>query len=311
MYKLILAAFLLLLGPLPNTDLKLTLERNIRDRVDLTSETKPETTLVREISAVEYIDGFRERTALSKAAYFVDVRSGQVLLQKQADKKLPMASITKLMTALVVMEELDPSEIVSIPRNDTRADDSTAGFVYGDRLSVYNLLQGLLINSGSDAALTLAKHTSGNEEKFVAVMNERATLLGLENTQFTNPVGWDETGHYSTTHDLSVLTRVALSNPTIKQIVAKKTARVVSENNRTYILTNTNLLLGTRFRGAKTGTTYEAGACLASYYKDEEKEIVGVILDSPGRFAETEDIINWINNNFQFHYEDGQTETIQ
>jgi D-alanyl-D-alanine carboxypeptidase (penicillin-binding protein 5/6) len=131
-------------------------------------------------------------------------------------------------------------------------------------------------------------------------MNEKATILGLENTQFTNPVGWDETGHYSTVHDLAILTKVALTNPTIKEIVAKKTARIVTGNGRTYILTSTNLLLDGHFLGAKTGTTYAAGECLASYYRDDDKEIVGVILNSPNRFSETKDIVDWVNSNFRF-----------
>lgn len=300
MYKLLLAAGLLLLNILPNTDAKLALERNVRDRIDSTAQIVAQENSKLTVNTAEYLNHFEPKVADAQAAYFIDLASGQVLLEKNADVRLPMASTTKLMTALIIIEDYKPNEMVTVPKLSTHEGDAVVGLIPGDRLTVYNLLQGLLIESGSDAAITLAKYNSGTEADFVAKMNEKATILGLSNTQFTNPVGWDENGHYSTAHDLTILTKAALTNPTIREIVAKKTAKIVTGSGRNYILTSTNLLLDGHFLGAKTGTTYAAGECLASYYRDDEKEIVGAILNSPDRFLETADIVDWINNNFDF-----------
>ena len=300
MFKILLATTLLLISFLPNTENKTILEDNIKQQIGRTPRITDEKTYTQPVITTERSESFQPLLTSATAAYFLDIKSGEVLLKKNAEKRLPMASITKLMTALIVMEKLDMNDVLTVPRTSTRLGDSTAGLVYGDRLTTFNLLQGLLINSGSDAALMLAKNISGSEAEFVALMNERATILGLSDTQFTNPVGWDDNGHYSNAHDLAILTSVALRNPTINEIVQKKTAKVVSTAGRTYSLTNTNLLLNDYYLGAKTGTTYDAGQCLASYYKNGDQEIIGVVLNSPDRFSETRQVIEWINNNYIF-----------
>lgn len=303
MSKIILAIFLIFIEILPAGHSKSFLEENIRSRIDGTSGTETVEQSARNYNVVERAGELTDISARAEAAYFVDLGSGQILVDKNSETKLPMASLTKLMTAMIVIEKADMNELVTVPANETRFGDSTMGLYTGDSLTVYNLLQGLLINSGSDAALTLAKHVSGNPNVFVALMNERARTLGLAKTQFTNPVGWDEPGHYSTAHDMASLTTIALRNPSIREIVAKKTTKVVSAKGRNYLLVNTNLLLGNRFLGAKTGTTYGAGECLASYYRDDDTEIVGVVLNSPSRFLETEELINKIKEGFIFDSE--------
>lgn len=304
MFKIFLAAALLLISYLPNTDNKANLENEIKKQIGQTPITTENNNYTQSVTTTEKAENFQPLTASAAAVYFLDIRSGEVLLEKNAEKRLPMASITKLMTALIVAERLEMNEVLTVPLTSTRPGDSTAGLVYGDRLTVYNLLQGLLINSGSDAASALAKNISGSEADFVALMNEKATILGLSDTQFTNPVGWDDNGHYSTVHDLANLTSVALSNPTINEIVKKKTAKVVSTTGRTYYLTNTNLLLNDYYLGAKTGTTYDAGQCFASYYRTVNQEIIGVVLNSPNRFSETKQIIEWIDDNYIFPAKD-------
>jgi D-alanyl-D-alanine carboxypeptidase len=300
MSRIILAFFLILVELLPAGQNKSALENNVRDKIDQNQRAEQQITPKRDFQTVEQVKDFKDIAVQARAAYFIDLHSGQVLVEKDSEERLPMASITKLMTALIVIEKTDLNEIVTVPSNETRFGDSTMGLVRSDRLTVYNLLQGLLINSGSDAVLTMAMYTAGTEANFVSLMNERATMLGLSNTQFTNPVGWDEVGHYSTAHDLAILTTVALKNPTIKEIVAKKSALVVSATGRRYLLTNTNLLLSNKFLGAKTGTTYAAGECLASYYVDRDKELVGVVLDSSARFRETSSLIDLVSQRFIF-----------
>lgn len=298
MSKLFISLLLIIVGLLPGGEHKSSLEEKLRSQIDTVAVEQESTD--EGFDTVEQARNFQEVSAWSEAAYFADLETNQVLIEKNSDTKLPMASITKLMAALIVVERGDLNDVVTVQSRGTRLGDSTMGLANGERLTVYNLLLGALINSGSDAVLALARHTAGSEAEFVALMNERANILGLRNTQFTNPVGWDEPGHYSTAHDLATLTRVALKNPTIKKIVATKSARAVSIGGRAYILTNTNLLLNERYLGAKTGTTYAAGECLASYYSDGEKEVVGVVLKSPNRFLETDYLIGHINSNFIF-----------
>jgi serine-type D-Ala-D-Ala carboxypeptidase (penicillin-binding protein 5/6) len=163
------------------------------------------------------------------------------------------------------------------------------------------LIQGLLIESGADAAETLAVATSGSENHFVALMNEKAKQFGLLDTQFTNSVGRDGNGHYATAKDLAMLGRIALSNKIIANTVSKKTAVVTTEAGKNFYLSNTNLLLSdSSYKGLKTGTTYSAGECLISYYNDGTRRIIGVVITSPDRFGETKDIIEWTKRTFSW-----------
>jgi D-alanyl-D-alanine carboxypeptidase len=159
-------------------------------------------------------------------------------------------------------------------------------------------MHGLLIESGADAALTISNELGG-EQQFVALMNEKAALLGLKDTQFTNSVGYDDEGHYSTAQDLVRLGRIALTSPTIADIVQKPKYTLTDEAGRKYSLVNTNKLLSDkRIKGIKTGTTFEAGECLVTLYDDGEKKILGVVLNSPDRFSETSQILSWAKQTF-------------
>ena len=246
-------------------------------------------------------DSLAERTSYSKAAYFIDLSSGEVLFAKNENEKLPMASTTKLMTALIALEKLKSDQIITVPTLHTLPLDSVMGLTAGDKVSVSELMHGLLIESGADAAETLAIATSGSENQFVALMNEKASMFNLTNTQFTNVVGHDATGHYSTAKDLSKLARIAMSNKQIAEIVGERSYVASSEAGKKYYLTNTNLLIGTPgYIGVKTGTTYQAGECLISLYDDGERKILGVVITSPDRFGETQDIIEWTKRVFSW-----------
>jgi len=168
------------------------------------------------------------------------------------------------------------------------------GLTAGDRVTVADILHGLLIESGADAATALAVATSGSENKFVALMNEKAAHFGLADTQFVDSIGRDNGSQYSTASDLGKLARLALGSKTIAGIVGKSTYTARAESGKTYSLSNTNLLLGGgKYAGVKTGTTYQAGECLISLYDDGERKILGVVLGSSGRFYETDRIIEW------------------
>lgn len=302
MFKLILALCLLILTFAPDTDTKLRLQQNLRDKIDSSSQVTQSQQIPSDgLTTVDITENFRQKTASAKAAYFVDVKTGQILLKKNSDTRLPMASLSKLMVALVALDQSNLDDVLTVPSSRSHTGDALMYLKEGDRINVDGLLHGILLNSGSDAALTLADGIAGGEAEFVALMNERANTLGLKNTQFLNTVGWDETGNYTTAHDLAILSQVALSNPTIKNIVKKRSALVKSESGRSYLLTNTNYLLDSKnYLGTKTGTTYGAGECLSIYYKDSEKEVVGIVLNSANRFPETAEIIDWISNNYVY-----------
>lgn len=235
----------------------------------------------------------------AKSAIFIDRESGKILYEKNKENKLPIASTTKLMTALIVYEKLETDKVIIVPKLTTRPLDSIMGIREGQKFTVLNLLHGLLIESGSDAANALVTAVSGNENSFVALMNEKANLLGLTNTQFTNSVGYDSNGNFSTAYDLAKLSKVFLKNELLSNIVNKSSYIASSESGEKYYLTNTNQLLnGITYKGLKTGTTFSAGECLISYYEEGDKKIIGVVLDSPARFFEANQATQWIKSNY-------------
>lgn len=299
-----LAFILIALSFLPSFSFKADLEQKIKTKivgqsqVATTEENKDEIKLN---NIPEKKLDFVETSVFSEAAIFVDRESKTILFEKNKDKKLPMASTTKLMTALIAVEKLNPDEVLEVPTIATRPLDSIVGLQKGDKLTVRELLHGLLIESGADAALTLSQHIGGDENRFAALMNERGALLGLKNTQFSNSVGYDSSNNHSTASDLAKLGEIALSNSLIAEIVKKNSHTIKTENGKSFYLNNTNRLLpDSRYQGIKTGTTYAAGECLISFYKEEEQEFIGVVLASPSRFYETDKVVNWIKNSYSW-----------
>jgi D-alanyl-D-alanine carboxypeptidase (penicillin-binding protein 5/6) len=301
MLNSLIAFCLIILGLLPSFGIKNDLQSKLENTVMGKSNTAQE-----EVDSIKPLKllpekslNFSEISSSSAATLFTDFESGEILFSKNKDKRLPMASITKLMTALIVIERVGPSEIVTVPALSTQPLDTNMGLAVGDKVSVGDLLHGLLITSGADASLSLSAYVGGTEEKFVAQMNERAAKLGLRDTQFTNSVGYDDNGHYSTASDLTKIARIALTNPYISEIVANRTYTATSVDGKKYYLSNTNLLLGTPYyKGIKTGTTFQAGQCLITLFDDGTRKIIGVVLNSANRFAETEGIIEWTKRSF-------------
>lgn len=293
---------LVIVSFLPNSTIKNNLEHNLGETLINQEIVTPQSDLNTNIKYVKKINNFKNISANSRAALFVDKETGEILFEKNIDEKLPMASITKLMTALIAIENIEPNEILTVPKLNTRPLDSRMWLTEGDKIIFSELLNGLLINSASDAALTISNHVSGGEKEFAALMNEKAKLIGLNDTQFTNSVGWDEPNHESNVRDLVNLSNLALSNKQIRGVVKKKSYIAKSTTGKKYYLLNTNALLGLEnYYGIKTGTTYAAGECVAVYYNDGEREIIGVLLNSQNRFGETEKIVEWIKENFIFY----------
>ena len=235
----------------------------------------------------------------AKAGLILDLDSNKVMYAKNSDDRLPIASITKIMTALVVLDKYGDKldTVVTIPPEAISVTGSRMNLQAGEQITVRNLLQGMLIDSANDAATAFAYIVSGTPAKFVPLMNSKAQTLKLFNTHFTNPVGFDDAQHYSTVTDLAELTRSAVTNAFFAQTVATKNL-TVKDKSGTIIhkLVNTNKLLGqfVNVTGVKTGTTTEAGESLVAEAVGSAKQrVVIVLLDSPDRFGEGEKGLNW------------------
>lgn len=236
----------------------------------------------------------------AKSVLIKDVRSNTILFEKNSSTKLPIGSLTKIATALVILKHKDLEEVINVP-NLGSLPASNMGLVPGEQISIKELLHGLLISSSNDAAYTLA-YSFGDLDYFIQEMNNLAKELGLKNTYFSNPAGFDFEENSSTAFDLGELTYSALKNPVFKEIVAKSEYQANSLNkNFVHNLKTTNQLLDQKIVfGVKTGTTPQAGECLIALAKKENKEILIVVLGSPDRFRETKNFIDWTFNSYQW-----------
>lgn len=232
----------------------------------------------------------------STAAIAIDLDSQTILFQKNSDLQVPIASLTKLMTAYIILEEEDPDAIVTISSNAVSTEGSEMNLFSGETITIKNLLYGLLIESGNDAAVALAEFNAGSETNFVKKMNKETENLGLEQSQFSNATGLDYGEGYSTPRDLALLSSYLLQDQTIREIVNKKEAEVTSTSGVIHNLKNTNTLLGEMgIKGLKTGKTPAAGECLVTLAESSTgREILIVVLGSQSRFLDSKILVDWI-----------------
>jgi len=233
------------------------------------------------------------------ASLSADLLSNQILASTNIDRRLPIASLTKLMTAYIILRENKLDEVFTVPSLEIRSGDSLAGLKPGEKITVKALLYGLLINSGNDAAQTLAINNADSINGFVKKMNLTAKNLSLTNTNYSNPVGWDDPNNYSSAKDMYTLSRILLNNSDFRNITSLRLATVYTITGRPIPLVNTNLLLGgDGVVGLKTGYTPISGECLVALDKFENHEIITVILGSNDRFGQTKNYLDWIKSSF-------------
>lgn len=226
--------------------------------------------------------------------------TGEVLAERDADEPLPMASLTKVMTALVVRDRAEADEVATVPP-EAAIGGSTAGLVVGESIRVDDLLRGLLVASGNDAAVTLAHHVAGSEEAFVALMNARAQRMDLQETRFQNPHGLDEAGHQSSARDLVELGRAAMRDPVIRAIVGAGTIAIPGPDGvgvRTLESRNDLLGLEPAVDGIKTGNTSGAGFALLAHARRPElgTRLLLAVVGSPSEAARAADgaaLLRW------------------
>jgi D-alanyl-D-alanine carboxypeptidase (penicillin-binding protein 5/6) len=243
----------------------------------------------------------------AKSVIALDPQSGQILYQKDAQVKRPIASITKLMTALVVLEEKSLRDKVIVSNKDTQTNGVKMWLYPGEEITVANLLKGLLIHSAADAANTLARVTAGSEEQFVTKMNQKVKELDLNNTHFVSPSGLEvkREDNYSTSTEVATLARVALQHKFIREAVKIKQTMIYSTNGQiSHDLENTNALLDSylKVKGIKTGYTDNAGECVVALAngKKVNQQVLVVILNSPDRFQEAKIVIDWVLRNYRW-----------
>jgi D-alanyl-D-alanine carboxypeptidase (penicillin-binding protein 5/6) len=222
---------------------------------------------------------------------------GRVLWSRRVNDRRAMASLTKIMTAVVAMEDGPTDDLVTVPAASATVGESTSFLRPGERLPMHDLLEALLVKSGNDAAVAIARHVGGSEEAFVVKMNRKAAELGLTRTRFENSHGLDEHGHFSSANDLAVLARYAMTKPEFRGIVGEKRARIGSGRRAERVM-STNLLLG-NYQGAngiKTGYTSDAGYCVIDSAQRDGIELYAVVLGTSGelsRFRDARDLLDF------------------
>lgn len=248
----------------------------------------------------------------AKSALAYDITSGTLLFEKNIEARRRMASIAKLMTAIIILENHRLDEKVTITKPMTRVEPVKAGLLPGEEITVENLLYALLIHSANDAALALAIHDSISEEKFVATMNDRAKRLGLKNTNFSNATGLDTAENFSTASDILRLAIASLEYDFIRKAVRIPMMEIRSADGRIrHRLENTNELIKTNGKngyhiyGLKTGNTIGAGPSLIALSdgpngNGKKREILTIVLGSKDRFQESKILIDWVFRAYEF-----------
>lgn len=238
------------------------------------------------------------------AAIVIEAKTGRVLYAHNEAKPLPMASTTKIMTALIALENCDLDEIVRTGKNAFGVPGTSIYLEAGEELTMGQMLYGLMLASGNDAAVAIAEHVAGSVEDFCTLMNARAQQIGCMNTHFVTPHGLPADQHYTTAHDLALITRQAMQNPVFRQIVSSQRATIPWMNHPyERVLTNKNRLLST-YNGAlgvKTGYTRAAGRCLAFSAERDGLELIGIVLNSPDWFEQAARLLDQTFSNFEMH----------
>lgn len=238
----------------------------------------------------------------ANAAIMLESGTNSVLYSKNAHTRLPMASTTKVMTALVAIEKGNPSDIVKTADEAYGIEGSSIYLAKNERISLKDLLYGLMLRSGNDASIAIAVHIGGNVQTFVDMMNAKAQELGLTNTHFTNPNGLPDDDHYTSAYDLGIICSAALSNETFKTIVGTQyyTAQT-GEVKRTMMNKNKLLWQYDGALGIKTGYTQKAGKCLTFAAQRNGMTVIGVVLNCPDMFPDSMKLMDYCFENYEMY----------
>ncbi|KKQ78923.1 MAG: hypothetical protein US99_C0008G0012 [Candidatus Daviesbacteria bacterium GW2011_GWF2_38_6] len=238
----------------------------------------------------------------ARAVFIKDLTTDTILYQRDANIPLPIASTTKIATALVGVEYFQPNSVLTVG-DGAKIEGAKVGLVSGESLSFRSVLYGMLLNSGNDASYTIAENYPGGVLGFVSAMNKKAADLNLSNTHFQNPAGFDNKNHFSSAADLAKISKEALKNYQLARIFATKETDVFSLDKKySHHLSNLNKLLSqvTGVLGIKTGYTSLAKENLVTLVERDGHRILMVVLGSDDRFGETTQLIDWTYANFRW-----------
>lgn len=232
----------------------------------------------------------------------IDSFSGRVLFEKNAYQRLSMASTTKIITAITAIENSVLTDVVTVSKKAAEVEGSSMWLAEGEKITMENLLYGLMLNSGNDAAIAIAEHISGSEEEFAKLMNQLAEKIGTENTNFENPHGLDSKEHYTTSRDLAMITRYAMQNQKFAEIVASKTKTVPNEGtawDRTLTNHNKLLFMYEGANGVKTGYTKKTGRCLVSSAERDGIKLIAVTINAPDDWNDHKNMLDYGFSNYE------------
>ncbi len=232
----------------------------------------------------------------AKGAALMDVDSGRLLYGKNEHVQLPMASTTKIMTAILAIESGRLNELVTVSSNAVKVEPSSIWLVAGEQMSLLHLVYGLMLRSGNDAAIAIAEHLAGSVSAFAELMNAKARELGMVNTNFTNSHGLPDNNHYTTAYDLAMLSAYALRNPQFRAIVSTTRISIADERTgapRIWYNKNRMLEIYPGADGVKTGWTRAAGHCLVASASRSGQRLVAVVLNSPDDWGETASLLDY------------------
>ena len=252
-----------------------------------------------EVPAPRAVEG--EPEVAARAAVLLDPLTGEFLYRKNDGERLPMASTTKIMTALLVLERCSLDEKVIVGEEATGVGESSGWLTAGETLTVEQLLHALLLQSGNDAAMALAIHTGGSLEAFVDMMNRRAEELGAWDTHFTNPHGLDQEGHYTTAHDLALIAAEAMRLEPFRRVVSTRKYELPWPGHpfpRVYYNKNKLLGLYPYANGIKTGYTLGAGRCLVASASRDGMDLISVVLNCDDYWNQSERLLEYGFRNF-------------
>ena len=248
----------------------------------------------------------QEIKIFAKAALVMDRKSKAVLFEKNAYQKLSQASLTKIMSALIVLESgINLDQMITVSSQAANIEPKDIRLQAGEKMTAKDLLYASLLASANDAVLALAEYVGPGVNKFVEKMNKKAEDLKLRDTHFANPTGLDKEENYSTAYDLARLLDYALENEVLRKILGTKEYTAISSKGQKHWFKDTNDLLGTPgILGGKTGFTDKAGWCLAEVAQNKQgNEIISIVLGAPSkeaRFQETKDLIDWTFRNYKW-----------
>ncbi|MFR8251195.1 MAG: D-alanyl-D-alanine carboxypeptidase family protein [Anaerovoracaceae bacterium] len=243
-----------------------------------------------------------EPVVSAETAVLIDAASGKVLYDKRKDAHMYPASTTKIMTALIALETMDPEEYTTVSENAVRQEGSSIYLKTDEKIRMKDLLYGMMLRSGNDAAVAVAEAAGGSVEEFAVMMNERASALGLQNSHFVNPSGLQDENHYSSAYDLAMITREAFKSDIFREIVGSKTYQAEREGTDSYKYfynKNKTVFQYEDATGVKIGYTIAAGRCLVASAKREGTELIAVVLNDHDWFNDAYKLMDYGFDHFE------------